>query len=395
MKIKQLHRLALALLGMGLSVSVWAEPLIVKIGSAAPKTGGIAHLGIDNENGAQLAINEINAKGDLTIGGQKVILQLVGEDDEGDPRKAGSVALKLYNEGVVAVVGHLNSGVSIPANSIYAAANMVQVSPSSTNPVYTMWSIKTINGNVSAYRVVAHDGTQNAALAQYVTKNTKIRRIAIFDDSTQYGVEGGREFAFNLENSKVKIVEHISVTDKTTDFYTDLVDLQGKQIDAIYWGGMDDVAAALVKQMRELDIRAQLITVDGACTDKFIELAGIAGEGTLCSQSGLPLSKMAQAKNFNKNYEKTFVGQKVQIYAPFAYDAVYAIVEAMKIANSAMREAIVAAMPKVDFDGVTGRIRFDIRGDIIDGPITIYKVSKQKFVPEATIRVVSDLSKYY
>ena len=115
----------------------------------------------------------------------------------------------------------------------------------------------------------------------------------------------------------------------------------------------------------------------------------------MCSQSGLPLFKMAQAKNFNKNYEKTFVGQKVQIYAPFAYDAVYAIVEAMKIANSTLREAIVAAMPKVDFDGITGRIRFDIRGDIIDGPITIYKVSKQKFIPEVTIRVVSDLSKYY
>ena len=387
MKTKQLYRVALTLIGMGLSVNVWAEPLIVKIGSAAPKTGGIAHLGKDNENGAQLAINELNTKGDLAIAGQKVVLQLVGEDDEGDPKIARIVAQELVDAGVVAVVGHLNSGVSIPANSIYSAAGMVQISPSSTNPYYTFRSDRTSQGNVSAYRVVAHDDVQNKALAMFVIKHTKIKNIAVFNDSTQYGVEGSREFVLNLEGSNVKVIDLVSVTNnKMTNFHPDLVELKNKKIDAIYWGGMDDVAAALVTQMREMGITAQLITVDGACTNQFIELAGVSAENALCSQSGLPLSEMAQIKKFNKNYEQTFAGQKVQIYAPFAYDAIYAIVEAMKIANSTKREAITAAMPKVNFVGLTGRIHFDSRGDIIDGPITIFKVKNQRLEVETIVR---------
>ena len=384
MKTKQLHRVALALIGMGLSVSVWAEPLIVKIGSAAPKTGAIAHLGNDNENGALLAIHEINAKGNLTIAGQKVVLQLVGEDDGGDPKMGAVVAQKLVDAGVVAVVGHLNSGVSIPANTVYSTNGMVQISPSSTNPYYTFKSNRTPKEYVSSYRVLAHDGLQGIALAHYVVKRGQ-EGVVVMDDSTSYGHMLADGFEQTLRQKKVTIVAREKATDKTTDFRAVLTKLKAKGVRVIFWGGMDDTAAALAKQMRDLGIKATLISGDGACTYRFIELAGSAASSLRCSVAGVPLNKMPRGAQFSADYETSFE-QPVQIYAPFAYDAVYAIIEAMKIANSTQREAIAEAMPKVDFEGVTGRIHFDKRGDIVNGPMTIFKVKNQRLEVETIVR---------
>src|ERR1700675_4994406 len=155
-------------------------PMVVKLGHVGPLTGGIAHLGKDNENGARLAVEEINAKG-LTIGGQKITLQLDPQDDAGDPRTATQVAQKLVDDKVVAVVGHLNSGTSIPASKIYSDAGIVQISPSATTPGYTLQGFKT------TYRVVATDAQQGPALANYATKVLGAKRIAIVDDSTVYG----------------------------------------------------------------------------------------------------------------------------------------------------------------------------------------------------------------
>ena len=419
MKIKQLHRVALALIGMGLSVSVWAEPLIVKIGSAAPKTGGIGHLGVDNENGALLAIHKINAKGDLTIAGQKVVLQLVGEDDGGDPKMGSIVAQKLVDAGVVAVVGHLNSGVSIPANAVYSKYGMVQISPSSTNPYYTFKSNRTPNGHVSAYRVVAHDGLQGGALAKYLAQVKGVKSVAILDDFTQYGKGLADDLEKGLAQNGVEIAAREAATDTTINFRAQLKRIKPTHPQAVFWGGMDDTAAILIKQMRQMGINVPLISGDGACTVNFIALAGHVGEGGFCSQSGLPFNEIAQGKLFNEiyqssfpgkkvaiyspfdndevpkivapllfsqKYERTFPGKQVQIYAPFAYDAVYAIVKAMKIANATEREAIAAAMPKVDFEGLTGRIHFDSRGDIIDGPMTIFKVKNQRLEVETIVR---------
>ena len=148
---------------MAASGSALAQGAPVKIGHVGPLTGAIAHLGKDNENGARLAIEEINKAG-LTINGKKVVLELVAEDDAGDPKTGTAVAQKLVDAKVVAVVGHLNSGVSIPASKIYSDAGIVQISPSSTNPAYTQQGFKT------TYRVVATDAQQGPALANYAAK---------------------------------------------------------------------------------------------------------------------------------------------------------------------------------------------------------------------------------
>ena len=349
-----------------------ADEVCVKIGSGAPKTGGIAHLGKDNENGVQLAVNEINAKGNLVIGGKKVKLAMVGEDDAGDPKQGPVVAQKLVDAKVVGVVGHLNSGVSIPANAVYAAAGLAQISPSSTNPDYTLKGNKTPKGSVSSYRVVATDAQQGPSLAKYMLAHNG-KSVAILDDATQYGKGLADQVEKTMKEGGANVVNREAATDKTTDFKAVLTKIKGLNPDYIFWGGMDDTAATLVKQMKELGIAAKLVSADGACTDKFIELSGAAGKGTICSVAGMPLEKMPKGKDFTANYEKTFAGQKVQIYSPFSYDATYAIVEAMKIANSYDQEAIAAAMPKVNFEGLIGQIAFDDKGDIKGGAISIFE----------------------
>ena len=358
-----------------------ADEICVKIGSGAPKTGGIAHLGKDNENGVALAIQEINAKGDLLIGGKKVKLALVGEDDAGDPKQGPIVAQKLVDAGVVGVVGHLNSGVSIPASTVYANNGLVQVSPSSTNPDYTLKSSKTPKGAISAYRVVATDAQQGPALAKYMLAHGG-KNVAVLDDATQYGKGLADQVASSITAGGAAVVSREAATDKTTDFKAVLTEIKAKNPDYVFWGGMDDTAATLVKQMRELGMTAKLVGADGACTDKFIELSGEAGKGVICSQAGMPLSQMAKGAQFNTDYEKAFPGQKVQIYSPFSYDATFAIVAAMKLANSTDPEAIAAAMPKVSFDGLIGNIAFDDKGDIKGGVISIFEVKDKLEVAE-------------
>ena len=360
------------------------DTITVKIGSGAPKSGGIAHLGADNEMGAQLAINEINAKGDLMIGGKKVVLELMGEDDAGDPKQGTTVAQKMVDAKVVGVVGHLNSGVSIPANAIYAAAGIVQVSPSSTNPDYTLKGNKTPGGSVSSYRVVANDVQQGSAIGKYVVK-AGAKTIAILDDATQYG-KGLADFVEkSVTEGGLKVTSREALTDKTTDFKGALTKVKAENPDYILWGGMDDTGAALSKQMKELGLKAKLISGDGACTTKFIELAGDSAEGVICTQAGLPVSKMAKGAEFSANYEKTFPGKKVQIYSPFAYDSVYAIVNAMKAADSVEPEKIAKAMAGVSFDGLIGKIAFDEKGDIKGGVITVQEIKNKELVVVDTV----------
>lgn len=353
--------------------SLAADEICVKIGSGEPKTGGIAHIGKDNENGVQLAINDINAQGNLVIGGKKVKLVMVGEDDASDPKQGTIVAQKLVDAKVAAVVGHDNSGVSIPANAIYSAAGLVQVSPASTDPDYTLKSNRTPKGSVSAYRVVATDTEQAPALAKYLLSKG-MKNVAVVDDATQYGKGLADQFEKAVKAAGVTVLTREAVSDKTADFKALLTKIKSQNPDYIFWGGMDDTAATLVKQMKELGMSSKLASADGVCTDKFIELSGASGKGVICSQAGIPLSKMAKGAQFSANYEKTFTGQKVQIYAPFAYDATYAIIEAMKIANSVEPEAIAAAMPKVNFVGLIGPIAFDEKGDIKNGAISIFEV---------------------
>jgi len=347
-----------------------ADGVEVKIGHVAPLTGPIAHLGKDNENGARLAIEEINKSG-LTIDGKKVVLTLVPEDDAEDPKTATQVAQKLVDAKVVGVVGHLNSGTSIPASKIYSDAGITQVSPSATNPDFTNQGFKT------TYRLVATDAQQGPALANYVVNTLKAKTVAIIDDSTQYGKGLADEFEKTIKAAGVKVVTREASNNKATDFKAILTKVKGKKPDVIMYGGMDATGGPLTKQAAELGIKAKVVGGDGMCTEKLAELAGDAVINVTCSEAGMALSKMAQGADFQKRYKERF-NADVQIYAPFTYDAVYVLVDSMKRANSADPAKILAAMPDTKMDGLVGNIAFDNKGDMKEGVITLYDFKDKK-----------------
>jgi branched-chain amino acid transport system substrate-binding protein len=346
------------------------EDNAIKIGHVAPITGSIAHMGKQNENGAMLAVEEINKAG-LTINGKKLVLKLVPEDDAADPKTATQVAQKLVDAKVVAVVGHLNSGTSIPAAKIYSDAGITQVSPSATNPNYTKQGFKT------TYRLVATDAQQGPALANYVAKNLKAKVVAIIDDSTQYGKGLADEFEKTVKAAGVKVVTREASNNKATDFKAILTKIKGSKPDVIMYGGMDATGGPLAKQAKELGIKAKIVGGDGICTEKLAELAGDAINNVVCSEAAMALSKMEAGPEFQKKYKERF-NIDVDIYAPFAYDAVYVIVDAMKRANSVETAKILAAMPQTQMKGLIGNIAFDDKGDLKESVITLYDYKDKK-----------------
>ncbi len=377
-KINRLLPISAAAMVMAAASTHALADQVVKIGSAEPLTGGIAHLGKDNENGARLAVEEINAKG-LTIGGQKVTLQLDAQDDAADPRTATQVAQKLVDGKVVAVIGHLNSGTSIPASKIYSDAGILQISPSATNPAYTQQGFKT------TYRVVATDAQQGPALADYA-KQKGIKTVAVVDDSTAYGQGLANEFEKKAKALGLKVVSHDATNDKAVDFRAILTKIKGTNPDAIMYGGMDATGGPFAKQAKQLGLRAKIFAGDGVCTEKLADLAGDATDNVVCSEAGASLEKMPGGATFQAKYEKRF-NQPIRFDAPFTYDAVYIIVDAMKRANSTDPAKIVAAMPKTNYTGVIGTTVFDSKGDLKHGVISLYdfKGGKKTFLDQVTM----------
>ncbi len=344
---------------------------VIKIGHVAPLTGAIAHLGKDNENGARLAVDEINAAGGLEVGGKKYKLELLAEDDKADPKEGTLAAQKLVDAGVVAVVGHLNSGTSIPAAKIYADANVVQVSPSATNPKLTEQGFKT------TFRVVANDNQQGSVLANYAATEMKAKTIAIVDDRTAYG-QGLADVVEKVAKEKgLKVVAREFATDKTTDFNAILTKIRAAKPDVVMYGGMDATAGPMAKQMKQLGIKSKLLAGDGVCSPEFIKLAGDAADILTCSMAGEAVEKLAKGEEFKQKYKAKF-NADVQIYSPYSYDAVYVIADAIKRAGKVDKAAIVAAMPATNYTGVTGQITFDEKGDIKNGAISMFNVKDGK-----------------
>lgn len=365
----KIRLVALAVLGLGAS-AVQAQE-VIKLGVAAPLTGTQAHLGKDIENGVRLAIEEYNAKG-VTLGGKKVKFDVQAEDDQADPKTATTVAQRLADSGVKGVVGHLNSGASIPASRIYNEAGLPQVSPASTNPKLTQQNFK------ATFRTIANDVQQGLAIGKYAA--TKLgKKIALIDDRTAYGQGLADEVEKAVKANGGSLTGREFTSDKATDFLAILTRIKAQNPDVIVYSGMDTQAGPMLKQIKQLGINAKFITGDGGCTGEVIKLAGDAISGnTYCTQPGLPLEKMPGGKNFNERFKKRF-NADVQIYAPYSYDAASAIIEAMKAANSADPAKYAGSISKVNFPGVIGTVAFDAKGDIKDGAVTVYQFKAGKW----------------
>lgn len=364
------------LIAMMLGAATWAATAAeaVKIGVVAPLTGPQAHLGKDIENGARLAVDAINAT-NPTLGGKPVRFELQAEDDQADPKTATVVAQKLVDEGAKGVVGHLNSGASIPASRIYSDNGIPQVSPASTAVAYTHQGFKT------TFRLMANDSQQGKALGQYAVKLGK--RVAVVDDRTAYGQGLIDEVVKAVNASGGEVVGREYTTDKSTDFTAILTSIKAKKPDVVVFGGMDPQAAPMVRQMRTLGMKTPYLGGDGMQSAEFIKLAGAAAEGAIGSSPGLPLDKMPGGADFTKRFGEKF--GKVQIYAPFSHDSAQVLIQAMLRAGSAEPAKYLPELVKTRVDGVIGPIAFDDKGDLKDGPVTLYQVKDGKWQAVETI----------
>ncbi len=356
-----------------------AAPDVVKVGHVGPISGAIAHLGKDNENGAVLAVEEINAAGGVKIGDKTVKLELVTGDDKADPKDGTLVAQKMIDEGVVALVGHLNSGTTIPASKLYSDANLSHVSPSATAVKLTEQGFKT------TFRVVARDDKQGAALANFAAGPLKAKSVAVIDDRTPYGQGLADEFEKFAKEKGMKVVGREFTNDKASDFNAILTKVRSMKPDVVMYGGMDATAGPMAKQMKQLGMKSTLLAGDGVCSPEFIKLAGNAADIMKCSNAGEAVEKLAKGADFVAKYKKRF-NTDVQIYSPYSYDAVFVIVEAMKKAGKADRASITTALRDTNYDGLTGKIAFDAKGDIKDGAISMFEVKDGKLAYVSTVR---------
>ena len=356
---------------------------VVKIGHVGPISGASAHLGKDNENGARMAIDELNAKG-FMINGKKVTLQLLAEDDAADPKQGTAVAQKLVDAKVNGVIGHLNSGTTVPASRIYNDAGIPEISPSSTIPSYTKQGFK------GAFRVVANDNKLGGTLGRYAVDTLKAKNIAVIDDRTAYGQGVADEFAKGAKAAMpgVKMVAKEFTSANATDFTAILTSIKAKKPDLIFFGGMDSVGGPMLKQMKALGINAKFMGGDGVCTEALMRLAGDGiGEGSVtCAEAGgVDGAQEKVMADFRARYKQKY-NIEVQLYAPYVYDAVMTMATAMQNAKSADPVKYLPELKKIKYQGVTGMIQFDALGDIKDGALTLFTFQGGKKIKLGVVR---------
>ena len=355
-------KLAPLALALAISHSVHAQEQVIRIAHVGALSGPYAHLGKDNENGARLAIEELNAKG-LAIGGKKVKFELVAEDDGADPKQGTAVAQKLVDAKV-------NSGTTVPASRIYAQAGIPQIAPTATIPVYTKQGYKT------AFRVVANDSKLGSTLGKYAIHNLKATRIAVIDDRSAYGQGVADEFVKSANKARRGAVlsQRQYTTQSATDFTAILTAVKAQKPDLIFFGGMDSVGGLMLKQMKSLGLNVRLMGGDGICTESLSRLAGdgIGDNMVTCAEAGGVLAGQEKPmEDFKARYQKRF-NQGIQLYSPYVYDATMTMANAMLAAKSAEPAKYLPELKKIRHQGVTGTINFDQFGDLKEGAMTLF-----------------------
>ena len=347
---------------------------VVKIGHVAPMSGAQAHYGKDNENGARMAVEDLNSQ-NIVIGGKKIRFELVAEDDAADPKQGTAVAQKLCDMKVAGVVGHLNSGTTIPASKVYNDCGIPHITGAATNPNLTKPGYKT------TFRIIANDNALGAGLALYAFDAAKVKKVAMIDDRTAYGQGVAEVFKRTALAKGMQVVDEQFTTDKSTDFMAILTAIKSKAPDAIFFGGMDPQAGPMLRQMEQLGLTdTKYFGGDGLCTNEVAKLA--AGAKTLgnvvCAEGGSSLAKMPGGEAWKKRYDAKFPGQ-FQIYSPYTYDATFVLVDAMKRANSVDPKVYTARIIETNFKGVTATIAFEPNGELKNPAMTlsVYKDGKK------------------
>lgn len=350
-----------------------ADGMVVKIGHVAPVSGAQAHYGKDNENGVRMAIEDLNKQG-VEIDGKKVKFEIVAEDDAADPKQGTAAAQKLCDAKVAGVVGHLNSGTTIPASKVYNDCGIPHVTGAATNPGLTKPGYKT------TYRIIANDLALGAGLAFYAADKLNIKKVAIIDDRSAYGQGVAEVFKKTATEKGIQVVDEQFTTDKATDFMAILTAVKAKNPDAIFYGGMDPQAGPMLRQMEQLGMgKVKYFGGDGICTAEIAKLA--AGAKTLgnviCAEGGASLAKMPGGEAWKKRYDEKYPNQ-FQVYSPYTYDATFVLVDAMKRGKSSDPKVYLPELIKTSFKGVTTTIEFEPNGELKNPAITLYKYEDGK-----------------
>ena len=340
---------------------------VVKIGHVAPLSGAQAHYGKDNENGVRMAIEDLNAQG-ITIAGKKVRFEIVAEVDAADPKQGTAAAQKLCDAKVAGVVGHLNSGTTIPASKVYNDCGIPHVTGAATNPNLTKPGYKT------TYRIIANDNALGAGLALYAADALKLKKIAIIDDRTAYGQGVADVFKKIAASKGIQIVDEQFTTDKATDFMAILTAIKSKGPDGIFFGGMDPQAGPMLRQMEQLGLsNVKYFGGDGICTSEIAKLSGGAKtlDNVVCAEGGASLAKMPGGTAWKAKYDAKYPAQ-FQVYSPYTYDATFVLVDAMKRAGSTDPKVYTAKLGETSFKGVTSTISFESNGELKNPAMTLY-----------------------
>ena len=356
--------------------SVSAAQEVVRIGNVAPMSGPQAHYGKDIENAVRMAIEDMNAQG-VVIGGKKVKLELLAEDDASDPKQGTAVAQKLCDAKVAGVIGHLNSGTTIPASKIYNDCGIPHITGAATNPNLTK------PGYNTTFRIIANDNALGAGLAVYAAETLKLKSVAVIDDRTAYGQGLANVFKRAAAEKGIKVVDEQFTTDKATDFMAILTAIKAKNPDGIFFGGMDPQAGPMLRQMEQLGMtNVKYFGGDGICTTEIPKLAGGAKtiSNVVCAEGGASLAKMPGGLEWKKRYDAKYPGQYV-LYSPYKYDAIMLLVDAMKRAGSWDPKVYIPELLKSNYKGVTANIVFEPNGEIKNPAITLYVYKDGKKTP--------------
>ncbi len=358
---------AAAALALTATANFAQDVQVVRIAHAGPISGAIAHIGKDTENGVRLAIDDLN-KQSIVIGGKKIKFELDAEDDAGEPRQATAVAQKLCDSKVAGVIGHLQSGTTIPASAVYNRCGLPHITAAASNPDVTKPGYKT------TFRVIANDNALGAALAVYAHDTLKLKTVAVIDDRTAYGQGLADVFKATARQKGMTVVADEFTNDKATDFMAILTAIKSKKPDAVFYGGLDAQAGPMLRQMEQLGLSGvKFFGGDALCTEKMGELASRAGtlKNVTCATGGASIEKMQGGKDWKKKYDARFPGQ-FQVYSPYAYDATFVLVDAMKRANSVDPQVYVPFIGKTQFKGITANIAFTPKGELTQPVVTRY-----------------------
>ncbi|MEK7286818.1 MAG: branched-chain amino acid ABC transporter substrate-binding protein [Nitrospirota bacterium] len=345
----------------------------IVIGTAGPMTGDQSKLGGDVANGVRLAVDEWNEKGG--INGVKIRLEI--GDDQHDPKQAVSVANKMVNLGIAGMIGHFNSSASIPASSVYERAGIPMITPASTNPQLTN------QGYQMVFRVCGRDDQQGKVAADFAVQAFQAKKLAILHDKTTYGQGLSEEFrkAVSEQSKAVEIVSFDGLTQGDKDFRGVLTALKGKNPDMIFFGGIFPEGGLISKQAKEVGLTAPIMGGDGIFDPKFIEIAGIAAEGSFVTFTPDP-EKIPHAKGFFQKY-KARHGEGLAPYAIYAYDATHILLKALAQAGGISvkgdKKKVSEIIRNMKYDGALGHIEFDTKGDVKASPYVVWTTKGGRF----------------